>query len=223
MSLPRIAVIRNVESQKIRLPRYGNPVGTSMTLLSANQDSVKIAPGHYEVIDTGLAIALPIGLEAQVRSLKESTDTGIFVLNAPLTIDASDRKDIKVCLYNASSESVIIKYNDPIALLIFSPALRIEWDDMTPKRQIQAIQTDAFIKRTHSENHSDDTQQTPEEFEPVESSEINDIKNETTETSEDVVAESEVQSVEPPAIVKEFEEMESHFYDSQEEGEKNEN
>ena len=133
MPLPKIAIIRNAESEKISLPRYGNPVGTSMTLLSAHTDSIKIAPNHYEVIGTGLAIALPIGLEAQVRSLKESTQSGVYVLNAPLTIDAFDRQEIKVCLYNASSESVIIKYNDPIALLVFSSFLFVEWVVLSEK------------------------------------------------------------------------------------------
>ena len=260
MPLPRIAIIRNIESQKISLPRYGNPVGTSMTLLSAHADSIKIAPGHYEVIDTGLAIALPIGLEAQVRSLKESTRTGVFVLNAPLTIDASDRQDIKVCLYNASSESVIVKYNDPIALLVFSPVLRVEWDDMTTKHQTQAAQTEALLQRTQQEIDSLNASENTDEFEPLEQTQANEpvnetqadvIQEETTEVVEpsatqddaepsqeqegdvvlqrkeelnDLPSQSEnMAPVEPPAIVKEFEEMANRPVDVQENGEKNEN
>ena len=222
MPLPKIAIIRNAESEKISLPRYGNPVGTSMTLLSAHTDSIKIAPNHYEVIGTGLAIALPIGLEAQVRSLKESTQSGVYVLNAPLTIDAFDRQEIKVCLYNASSESVIIKYNDPIALLVFSPVLRVEWDDMTEKRQTQAAKTEAFMQRM---NETQEPQTfVCDEFEPIEeemasepstlpetpaSETLQEQKN--PDNTSDSYIEEQKTPIEPPAVVKEFEEMDSYI------------
>ena len=130
--LPQIPVVRIADAQKIPLPTYADGVGTSMILRSAEAKSVKIAPRRYEIFTTGLAIALPIGMEAQIRSLKESTENGITVLNAPVTIDASDRAEIKICIYNASQESVIIKPNDPIALMVFALALRVKWNDQTP-------------------------------------------------------------------------------------------
>ena len=227
MSLPKIAIIRNADAQKVTLPRYGNPVGTSMTLLSANVDSVKIAPGHYEIIDTGLAIALPIGLEAQVRSLKQSTQTGVFVLNAPVTIDASDRQVIKVCLYNASMQSVIIKYNDPIALLVFNPALRIEWDDMTLKHQIKAAQMEVSLKEYQTKDEASFSKdQVVDEFEPV----AEEIQSEATEQTfvkqapplqEEIVQESEDDSLaasneEKRDIIEKFEALENNYYDEAE-------
>jgi len=130
--LPQIPVVRIADAQKLPLPTYADGIGTSMILRSAEAKSVKIAPNHYEIFSTGLAVALPVGMEAQIRSLKESTQNGVIVLNAPQTIDASDRAEIKVCVYNASSESVIIKPFDPIALMVFALALRVQWHDLTP-------------------------------------------------------------------------------------------
>ena len=131
--LPQIPVVRIADAQKLPLPTYSDGIGTCMILRSAEAKAIKIASQHYEIFSTGLALALPIGMEAQIRSLKESTQNGVIVLNAPLTIDASDRSEVKVCIYNASSESVIIKPSDPIALMVFSLVLRVNWHDLTPK------------------------------------------------------------------------------------------
>ena len=137
--LPQVPIIRVTDSEKIPMPSYSDGIGTCVTLRSNEMKSIKIAPRHYEVFSTGFAIALPMGMEAQIRSLKESTKTGVIVLNAPATIDASDRKEIKVCIYNASQESVIIKQGDPIAMMVFSLALRVQWANLTQKenREIQ--------------------------------------------------------------------------------------
>ncbi len=206
--LPKVAIVQIADAQKMPLPRYADGVGTSMILRAANVEAIKIAPQHWEVIDTGLAIAVPLGMEAQVRSLKESTTSGVLVINAPATIDASDRKEIKVCLYNASQESVIVKRGDAVALLVFAPALRIEWLDMTQKivTHIQEKQTQILNQveqEKPAETHEDvlveigkqeavsqdDTTEvvvSPEEFEPLDTPET-----EINQTSEPIA---------PPAV-----------------------
>ncbi len=141
--LPQIPVVRLTDSQEIPLPTYADGVGTCMILRSNETKSVKIAPQHFEIFSTGFSMALPIGMEAQVRSLKQSTKTGVIVLNAPLTVDASDRGEIKVCLFNASQESVIIKEGDPIALMVFSLALRAQWQDLTAQVVTKIQETQA--------------------------------------------------------------------------------
>ena len=184
--LPRIPVVRIADAQKLPLPTYADGIGTSMILRSAEAKSVKIAPQRYEIFSTGLAVALPVGMEAQIRSLKESTQNGIIVLNAPQTIDASDRAEIKVCIYNASSESVIIKPYDPIALMVFALVLRIEWHDLTPKivekihqTQVQneqqiilneerKKQADAIVASMIIENTENKTEQTETPLESLE-------------------------------------------------------
>lgn len=188
--LPQIPVVRIADAQKLPLPTYADGIGTSMILRSAEAKSVKIAPQHYEIFSTGLAIALPVGMEAQIRSLKESTQNGIIVLNAPVTIDASDRAEIKVCIYNASSESVIIKPYDPIALMVFALVLRVDWHDLTPQivekiHQSQVKNEQEIVLKEERKKQADEIvasmviENTPEET-PQEISSADALSNENT-------------------------------------------
>lgn len=133
--LPKIPIIRLADSIDLPLPDYADGIGTSIVLKAAVSAPLKIGADDFMTIPTGFAIALPLGLEAQVRSLKESANNGVVVLNAPATIDASDREEIKVTLLNASHNAVIIRRGQPIALLVFSEALRVQWDEISLKKQ----------------------------------------------------------------------------------------
>ena len=173
--LPQIPVIRLADAQKMPLPSYADAVGTCMVLRS-NTDGIKIDPNCSEIFSTGLVLALPIGMEAQIRSLKDSTNTGVIVLNAPLTIDASDRTEVKIRLFNASQESVIIKKGDPIALMVFSLAFRANWQDLS-----------------QGNNHSFFTSNTPtEEKKP--------ISEENTPLKENVFYEEGIQNKQTDAL-----------------------
>lgn len=130
--LPKIPIVRLSNSVGLPLPAYTDSVGTSMLLFAANSEVVKIDSGNFASIPTGFACALPLGMEAQVRSLKDSGKNGVVVLNAPLTFDASDREEITVSLFNASGQAAMIKRGQPIALLVFAPAVRVLWDNKTP-------------------------------------------------------------------------------------------
>ena len=172
--LPQIPIVRITEAKSISLPRYPDGIGTSMVLTSSGSETVKINPHHFEVFKTGLAIALPVGIEAQIRSLKNTGEKGVIVLGAPITLDASDRKEITVTLYNASSDAVVVKHDEPIALLVFSPVLRVEWQDMTGgnisriKRQAdrQAV-VEAMHKKAPAEAVLQSSETALDEFEPV--------------------------------------------------------
>ena len=175
--LPQIPVIKHNISKKTYLPDYTDGIGTSMILRSGESNPVKIAPQHFEIFSIGISMALPIGMEAQIRSLKTSTLTGLIVLNAPQTIDASDREEIKVCIFNASQESAIIRPNDPIAIMVFSLALRINWNDLTP------------ITKKHNETSEQDN------LEQVTTNKT-DLNSETVDTSINLeTAQSEEQTI----------------------------
>ena len=172
--LPQIPIVRITEAKSISLPRYPDGIGTSMVLTSSGSETVKINPHHFEVFKTGLAIALPVGIEAQIRSLKNTGEKGVIVLGAPITLDASDRKEITVTLYNASSDAVVVKHDEPIALLVFSPVLRVEWQDMTGgnisriKRQAdRQAAVEAMHKKAPAEAVPQSGETALDEFEPV--------------------------------------------------------
>ncbi len=185
--LPQIPIVRITEAKSISLPRYPDGIGTSMVLTSSGSETVKINPHHFEVFKTGLAIALPVGIEAQIRSLKNTREKGVIVLGAPITLDASDRKEITVTLYNASSDAVVVKHDEPIALLVFSPVLRVEWQDMTGgnisriKRQAdRQAAVEAMHKKAPAEAVPQSGETALDEFEPV--------MSETTASTQEVPA-----------------------------------
>ncbi len=69
---------------------------------------IEIAPGAYAMIPTGLAMALPEGYEAQIRPRSGlAAKYGVTVLNAPGTVDADYRGEIKVLLINHGSRILL--------------------------------------------------------------------------------------------------------------------
>ncbi len=204
--LPQIPIVRITEAKSISLPRYPDGIGTSMVLTSSGSETVKINPHHFEVFKTGLAIALPVGIEAQIRSLKNTGEKGVIVLGAPITLDASDRKEITVTLYNASSDAVVVKHDEPIALLVFSPVLRVEWQDMTGgnisriKRQAdRQAAVEAMHKKAPAEAVLQSSETALDEFEPV--------MSETPASTQEVpatVPETTASTQEVPATVPEM-------------------
>lgn len=216
--LPQVPIIRVTDSEKIPLPSYYDGVGTCVTLRSNEVKSIKIAPQHFETFSTGFAIALPMGMEAQVRSLKESTESGVIVLNAPATIDASDRKEIKVCIFNASQESVIIKQGDPIALMVFSMALRIRWVDLA-----QQPGNTSYLNTQPREEPTPTVSNTSEAVSiEVATSDNQDIIQPVTrsKTEKNLISEEDTPDEDPvatPSILEEFEKIESEFEDDQSE------
>ncbi len=129
--LPKIPIIRLPDSLDLPLPKYADGLGTTLTLMAAIADPIKIASGDFLTIPTGFLCALPLGVEAQIRSLPTFSEENPFVvLNAPCTIDASSRTEICVVLKNMGHSSVIIRRGQPIATLVFLPVLRIQWDEI---------------------------------------------------------------------------------------------
>jgi dUTP pyrophosphatase len=91
-----------------------------------------MAPGERMLVPTGLAISLPEGLEAQVRSRSGlALKYGMSVLNAPGTIDCDYRGEIGVILVNLSHEDFVIENGERIAQLIIAKHERAEWLEVT--------------------------------------------------------------------------------------------
>ncbi len=145
--LPKIPILRLPDSLDIPLPKYQDGIGTTLTLAAAISNPIKIAPGDFVTVPTGFQCALPLGIEAQIRSLVHFSDAmPIIVLNAPVTIDASNHQPISVTLKNMGHNSVLIRRGQPIATLVFSPVLRILWDEIKqpekPKPEPAVLVTD---------------------------------------------------------------------------------
>jgi len=87
-----------------------------------------LAPGERRAIATGLVFELPEGFEMQVRPRSGlALKYGITLPNAPGTIDADYRGELKVIMQNSGQDPVTIRRGERIAQLVFarheSPAL----------------------------------------------------------------------------------------------------
>lgn len=103
------------------LPDYKTSGAAGIDLPAELDEPILLKPMDFRLIKTGLKIALPYGLEAQVRSRSGlALKHGIVVLNAPGTIDADYRGEIGVIIANLSKEDFIINPGDRIAQLVIS-------------------------------------------------------------------------------------------------------
>ena len=111
------------------LPSYAKS-GDAGVDLHATKDVI-VHPMDRTLIPTGIAIQLPRGVEAQVRSRSGlALKKGIFVLNSPGTIDSGYTGEIGVILFNTTNESFCVKRGDRIAQLVFSPVYQAEFKEV---------------------------------------------------------------------------------------------
>lgn len=104
------------------LPTRQSPLASGFDLASAHKEEVHLFPDERLLISTGIAVEIPEGLEGQVRSRSGlAIKHGVIVLNAPGTIDADYRGEIKVVLANFSKECFSIKFGMRVAQLVFAP------------------------------------------------------------------------------------------------------
>ena len=124
----RIALQVLPHGADLPLPAYATQGSAGMDLRAALGDDVVLVPGARGLIPTGIAIALPVGYEAQVRPRSGlAVKHGITMLNSPGTIDSDYRGEIKVIVINHGSEPFAIKRGERIAQLLIAAVERAEW------------------------------------------------------------------------------------------------
>lgn len=81
---------------------------------------VDLAPGHRALVGTGIAVAVPHGMVGLVHPRSGlASRVGLSIVNAPGTIDAGYRGEIKVALINLDpSEPIAVRRGDRIAQLL---------------------------------------------------------------------------------------------------------
>ncbi len=96
--------------------------GVDLTAALAAGETVILAPGERKLVPCGFAMALPAGFEAQIRPRSGLAAThGVTVLNAPGTIDADYRGELKIILINLGQSDFPIRRGDRIAQLVVAP------------------------------------------------------------------------------------------------------
>lgn len=122
-----VKVMQLPHGKGLDLPAYESQHAAGMDLRAAigEGDDIVLAPGERVMVPTGLAIALPVGFEAQVRARSGlAAKQGVTVLNSPGTVDADYRGEVKVILINHGAEPVTVTRGMRIAQMLFAPVTR---------------------------------------------------------------------------------------------------
>lgn len=113
------------------LPAYETPHASGFDVRAQLESPLVLRPGARALVPTGLAFAIPIGFEIQVRPRSGwASKKGITVVNSPGTIDADYRGEVKVALVNLGSEPVEIQDQDRVAQLVLCPVVQARLEDV---------------------------------------------------------------------------------------------
>jgi dUTP pyrophosphatase len=111
------------------LPGYATPLSSGMDLHAAVKEEIWLSPGSRALVPTGLRLALPPGLEAQVRPRSGlAVEQGVTILNSPGTIDADYRGEVKVVLINLGERPFRLRRGDRVAQLVIQRVCKGRWN-----------------------------------------------------------------------------------------------
>jgi dUTP pyrophosphatase len=103
------------------------PQAAGMDLHAAVRAPVTIARRAIVLLPTGFAMALPQGFEAQIRPRSGlAVKHGIGLINAPGTIDADYRGEIKIALINLGDAAYTVERGDRIAQMVIQKVYRAQ-------------------------------------------------------------------------------------------------
>ena len=126
-----IEVIRLPHGRDLALPDYATAAAAGADLLAAIDQDIELKPLERRIVPTGIAIALPVGFEAQVRARSGlAAKNGITVANAPGTVDADYRGEVGVILVNLGSEPFRISRGMRIAQMVIARHARAVWREV---------------------------------------------------------------------------------------------
>ena len=127
MNQIQVRMMRLPHAADLPLPAYQSELAAGLDLMAAvpGDAPVIIASGERAMIPTGIAIALPAGVEGQIRPRSGlALRHGITVLNSPGTVDADFSGEVQVILVNLGHDSFTVERGARIAQLVFAATLQ---------------------------------------------------------------------------------------------------
>jgi dUTP pyrophosphatase len=116
---------------QVDLPAYMTEGAAGMDLCADVQADLRLAPMERALIPTGVAIALPVGFEAQIRPRSGAAlKQGLTLVNAPGTIDSDYRGEIQVLAINLGADPIVIQRGQRIAQMIVQRVIRAKWREV---------------------------------------------------------------------------------------------
>ncbi|MDR2794701.1 MAG: dUTP diphosphatase [Holosporaceae bacterium] len=103
----------------LAIPAYATEESAGLDLRAAIDTDTIVKPGTRVLVPTGIAVALPLGFEAQIRPRSGLAHKyGITVMNSPGTVDSDYRGELKVLLINLGEKDFTVERGMRIAQLV---------------------------------------------------------------------------------------------------------
>ena len=117
-------------SSKVTMPQYKTIGSSGMDIAAFLDNEILIKPSEKKIIPTGIKLKIPKGYEIQIRPRSGlAANNDLTVLNTPGTIDSDYRGEIKIILFNHSSENFMINNKDRVAQMVLTPIIKIELEE----------------------------------------------------------------------------------------------
>ena len=134
-----VKIFRFGAAKEFDLPQYATSGSAGVDLRAAEHYVIK--PFERALISTGIKLAIAKGFEMQIRPRSGlALKHGIILPNAPGTIDADYRGEVKVILMNLGREDFIINVGDRIAQMVLAPVAKILWDEREQELELEATE-----------------------------------------------------------------------------------
>lgn len=115
----------------VPLPAYMTEGSAGMDLYADIESELQLAPMERVLIPTGIAIALPVGFEAQIRPRSGmALKKGLTMVNSPGTIDSDYRGEIQLIAINLGNEPVVIRCGQRIAQMVIQRVIKARWQEV---------------------------------------------------------------------------------------------
>lgn len=115
-------------AEDLPMPAYESQYASGMDLRAAVTEPITLKPGERKAIPTGICVAIPPGYEGQVRPRSGlAIQYGITMINAPGTIDADYRGEIRILIINHGDSDFVIHRGDRIAQFVITPVVKVSW------------------------------------------------------------------------------------------------
>jgi dUTP pyrophosphatase len=127
-----VAILRLPHAVGLALPSVRTGDAAGLDLPAAVTEPFLLLPGARGLIPTGFAIALPRGHEGQIRPRSGlAVEHGVTVLNAPGTIDADYRGEIRIPLINLGEKPFAVTRGMRIAQLVVAPVSVVRLEEVS--------------------------------------------------------------------------------------------
>ncbi|HEX5019585.1 MAG TPA: dUTP diphosphatase [Candidatus Binatia bacterium] len=116
---------------QLPLPAYMTEGAAGMDVCADLDRDIEISPLQRALLPTGIAIALPIGYEAQIRPRSGlALRQGMTLLNSPGTIDSDYRGEIQIIVINLGDAPIVIQPGQRIAQMVVQRVVRVDWQEV---------------------------------------------------------------------------------------------